>query len=500
MTLKKTKTELELVEIEKEVLEKTSAHYFQVDFLKAAMIFLVIFDHIVSWNIKSYIAATLWERISIPVFLVILGFNMGRSLQRSEAQTLREMYSWSYFKSKILRYIVPFLVLYAVSTFIGLFMYGFDITAMWNGQYYPNHGFIHLFLGFLPFWGPGNWFLPLLFQSILIFPLLYWAFTKKPVITLILCFVVEIALQLTLFFLIGDITSYEQGYIVTIFMTSVLFYLPSIGLGMWFSSGYKLNDNRNFFMWILYPISLAFITAHQFFSFRIRVDGTPLLRGDYHFLIVPYSAFLFLLAMKFLPQNPDGRLSRGISLISKSTYHILLTQILGYGMVYAFWGDHYAINTLFTFPFSPNDIVGIIEAVINLVAVWILFISFGILWYKIDQNKNLLRRVLYYINFFIVFSSIMLFTFWMQEFWVPIPLIIILAYAIGALITRYVIKRPFNIKLLGLWTLVLVTTFTMMILQVVVFQTHEYWITMFSIGASLIIAITGTILETIPRK
>jgi len=464
------------------------------------MIFLVIFDHIVSWNIKSYIAATLWERISIPVFLVILGFNMGRSLQRSEAQILRELYSWSYFKSKILRYIVPFLVLYAVSTFIGLFMYGFDITAMWDGQYYPKHGFIHLFLGFLPFWGPGNWFLPLLFQSILIFPLLYWAFTKKPVITLILCFAVEITLQLTLFFLIGDITSYEQGYIVTIFMTSVLFYLPSIGLGMWFSSGYKLNDKHNFFMWILYPISLAFITAHQFFSFRIRVDGTPLLRGDYHFLIVPYSAFLFLLAIKFLPQNPDGPLSRGISLISKSTYHILLTQILGYGMIYAFWGDHYAINTLFTFPFSPNDIAGIFDVVINLVAVWILFISFGILWYKIDQNKNLLRRVLYYINFFIVFSSIMLFTFWMQEFWVPIPLIIILVYAIGASITRYVIKRPFNTKLLGLWTLVLVTTFTMMILQVVVFQTHEYWITMFSIGVSLIIAITGTILETIPRK
>ncbi len=500
MTSKKQVNEVVLVETEKEPLVETGDNYFQVDFLKAAMIFLVIFDHIVSWSIKSYIAVTFWERISIPVFLVILGFNMGHSFQRSEDQTLKGLYSRSYFKRKVLRYIVPFLILYAASTFIGLFMYGFDITAMWYGQYYPDHGFINLFIGILPFWGPGNWFIPVLLQSIIFLPLLYIAFKKKPILTLIACFVVEIVTQLLVFFFIGEITSWEEVYILNMLMDSVLFYLPAIGLGMWFSFGYKLNDNRNFFMWIIYPISLAFITVHQFFSYRIRIDGVLLLRGDYHLLIVPYSAFLFLLAMKFLPQNRDGRLSRGISLISRSTYHILLTQILGYGMIYAFWGDHYAINTLVTSPFSPGDIAEIFNDIINLVVLWIYFISFGILWYRIDQNRNLLRRALYYINFFIVFSSAMIFTFWIQEFWVPIPLLIILVYAIGALITRYVIKRPFNTRLLGLWTLVLATTFTMMILQAVVFQTHEYLITMLSIGVSLTIAITGTILDSIQNR
>jgi hypothetical protein len=505
MTSKKEISELVLETVEKDPLVEVGDRFFQVDFLKAAMIFLVIFDHIVSWSIKSYIAVTFWERISIPVFLVIMGFNMGRSLQRSEAETLRQLYSWSYFKRKILRYIVPFLVLYAASTFIGLFMYNFDFIAMYDNQYYPNHGIMNLFIGILPFWGPGNWFIPVILQSILIIPLLYRGFKKKPVLTLILCFIVEIVMQLLVFFFIGDlypggVISWPRVHILNMFMTSVFFYLPAIGLGLWFSFGYKLNDNRNFFMWIIYPISLAFMTVHQFFAFRIRVDGLPLLRGDYHLLIVPYSAFLFLLAMKFLPKNPHGRLSRGISLISKSTYHILLTQILGYGMVFAFWGDHYAVNTLITFPLSLNDASVIFDSVVNLVAVWILFISFGILWYKIDQNKNTLRRVLYYLNFFIVLSSVMLFTFWLQAFWIPIPLIIILAYAIGALITRYAIKRPFNTKILGLWTLVLVTTFTMMILQVVFFQTHEYWITMFSIGASLTIAITGTILDSIQNR
>ena len=182
-------SEVVLTEINREGLLDESQHFFQVDFLKALMIFLVIFDHVVYWDVKNNIGATLWERISIPVFLVLLGFNAGKSFQRQGDVSLKELYSWKYFKKKILRYIVPYLILYAVSTLIGLIIYGFDITAMYRTQYYPSHGYMNLFIGILPFWGPGNWFLPLLFQSILILPLLYKFFTKKPIIALISCFI-----------------------------------------------------------------------------------------------------------------------------------------------------------------------------------------------------------------------------------------------------------------------------------------------------------------------
>jgi len=446
MTDQKQISELALIKTDKETSD--DSRFFQVDVLKAAMIFLVIFDHIVSWGIKSDIGVTLWERISIPVFLVILGFNAGKSFQKRETLKLRELYSWYYFKSKILRYIVPFLILYAVSTFIGLFMYGFDISAMYHGQYYPDHGVINLFVGFLPFWGPGNWFLPLLFQSILILPLLYKAFKKKPILSLFLCFVVEIMMQLTVFFLIGEITSWEEVHVLNMFMTSVLFYLSAIGLGLWFSFGYKLEDKRNSFMWFLFFISLVFIIAHQFFDFRFRVDDVLLLRGDYHFLIFPYSAFLFLLAMEILPQKSERRISRGIALIGKSTYHILLTQILGYGMISAYWGTHYAIEASFG-----------LEEIIELITAWALFISFGILWYRIDQNKDILRRTLYYINFFIVFTSLLLFTFWAQGFWIPI------------------------------------LTFVMLVLQVEIFDRNEFWIPLILIGTYLAFATMDTIID-----
>ncbi|MFX1595437.1 MAG: hypothetical protein ACFFBK_05165, partial [Promethearchaeota archaeon] len=305
-----------------------------------------------------------------------------------------------------------------------------------------------------------------------------------PKLTLILCFVVEFAIYIFMFLYIGEITSYEEYYYVTIIRTSFLINLSVVGLGMWLSFGYDLKSKRNLFMWILFLISLAFIIPYQFFDFRFLINSVNLLPGDYHFLIFPYSAFLFLLAMRFLPQKSEGGISRAISLIGKSTYHILLTQILGYGMIYAFWGSHYGIDI----GFGP-------EKIIDMIVLWIFFISFGILWYRIDQNKDLRRRALYYINFFIVFASLLFLTFWAQEFWLPIPLLIIIIYTIAAVIFKFIMKKPLQTKSLSLWTGFLITVFIMMILQVEVFQPNEAWVTFIPIGIILSLTIIGTFLD-----
>ena len=471
-----------LQDLELEASNGRKSNYFQIDFLKAVMIFLVIFDHFVAWTIKSEIGVALWERISIPVFLVVMGFNMGLSFKGKKDLSLKELYSWSYFKKKIIRYIIPFLILYVVSTFIGLFMYGFDFIAMYDGQFYPEHGIINLFIGILPFWGPGNWFLPVIFQSILIMPLLYKLFTKIPVLTLLLTFIVEIVMQITVFFFIGDITSWEERHLLLMFMYNILFYLSAVGLGMWFSFGHKLTNKRNIFMWIIFSISLIYIIAYQFFNFRLRINGVPLLRGDYHFLVFPYSAMLVLLALRFLPKKSDWRISKSISLIGKSTYHILLTQILGYGMITAWWGSHYGMDA----PFNPFDII-------DLVALWILFIGFGIMWYKIDRQEDLIKRILYYFNFFIIFPCLLLLSFWLQGFWVPIPLMIISIYAIAALIIHYVIKRPLTTPILSVCTEFLVINFIMMILQVEVSLPSVFWILFILMGVYPVFALFFTL-------
>jgi len=493
MTKRDQFTDTVLVEADKEILEESGKNFFQVDLLKAAMIFLVIFDHIVAWGVKSEIGVTLWERISIPVFLVIMGFNMGISFQRKGVSTLKELYSWSYFKSKIIRYIVPFLVLYGFSTLIGLILYQFNITSMYYGQYYPQHGFIQLFTGILSFWGPGNWFIPIIFGSILLFPLIYWAFTKKPILTLIICFIVEIAIQLIVFFFIGRITSWEEVHILNLFMTSFPFYLSAIGLGLWFSFNRKPFSMKNLFIWILFPISLTYIILFQFFGLRFQIGDVPLLRGDYHFLIFPYSAVLVLLVMMILPQKSENIISRAISLIGKSTYHILLTQILGYGIISAILGTHYLINVGFTF----------FDA-LKLIYAWVIFIPFGILWYKIDQKRNLIKRLLYYVNFFLVFSIIVFYMFVAVNLpviaWVPLPMIFILIYAGVALIINFTIKKPIKTTTLALWTSFLVYNYFITILYIAILPPTEVLVQNISIGTFLMFAVLGTVLDYTFRK
>jgi len=337
----------------------------------------------------------------------------------------------------------------------------------------------------MPFWGPGNWFIPVLMQSILVVPLLYWGFTKKPVITLIVTFAIEIVMQIIVFFLIGDpIPSWEEGHIYSLFANSILFYLSAVGLGMWFSFGHKLTGKRNLFMWILLPISLTYIIAYQFFDFRFRIDGTRFLRGDYHLLVFPYSAFLVLLALRFLPNISKAKISRTISLIGKSTYHILLTQILGYGMITAYWGTHYGMNV----PFDPSDII-------DLLVLWISFIWCGIIWYKIDHQEDLTRKIMYYLNLFIIFPSFLLFFFWLQGFWIPIPLIVIMFYAITAIVVHFVIKKPIATSVLSVWTGFIGISFISMILQVTVFLPSEFWILLIPIGACLAFAVFFTLIN-----
>jgi hypothetical protein len=159
--------------------------------------------------------------------------------------------------------------------------------------------------------------------------------------------------------------------------------LTAIGLGIWLSKNPDLFAKKNIFMWILFPISLGFIIAYQFFSSYYNF-----LLGDYHFLIFPYSAFLVLVAIKLIPRkvNNNNYFVRGIRVISKSTYHILLTQILYFAVVISLWGDHYGASILgFNLGYEPLTVF------LYLLVNWIICIPIGCLWW---YGENMVREYL----------------------------------------------------------------------------------------------------------
>jgi len=321
-------------ESEEEVIADESSgekpYYFQLDVLKAIAIAFVVMDHSLTWEIKGSLASVFWERLSIPFFLLVMGFNLGHSFKHRGIENLKQLYTREYFVRRFNRYVFPFIVLYVGSLILGSLL-GY---ISWNE---------YTLIGFLPFWGPGNWFIALLFGSILVFPLVYWAFNKQPVLTLVFCFLCEIFMQLIMYLYFPYPYGSElEAFIVTAIRLNVLFFLPAVGLGLWFSRGYSLTSPRNYFVYLYALLSIVFMIDYQtwylasqpgavgqFFIFMLEF-----IRGDYTFLFYGYAAFLFLLTMRALPSQASGRIQRLIQDMGRASYHILLFQIFYMSIVY----------------------------------------------------------------------------------------------------------------------------------------------------------------------
>ncbi len=381
-----------LEEIEGELeqtIELKRPYYFQLDALKAIAIAFVIMDHSLTWEIKGAMGSLFWERLSIPFFLIVMGFNMAYSFKYSGASTLRELYSWEYFKRKFKRYVVPFAVLYVGSILVGM------ATGLWTFNEYT-------LLGTLPFWGPGNWFIAVLFGSIVVFPITYWLFKKRPVLTITLCFLGEIILQAIMYLWFPyPIDSALEGFIVTAIRFNIVFFLPAVGLGLWFSKGYDLREKRNWFMYIYLPISVMFMVDYvtispgthsgvlgslpnifgDFFSF---VQGFII--GDYTLIFYGYAAFLFLVAMMFIPEKATGTFQGFVQRVGRASYHILLFQIFYMSILYhsISFDDaiHHQIPNFALEMGWPSDLLYIPFYLINLTICF----TGGLLWYGVEKR------------------------------------------------------------------------------------------------------------------
>lgn len=379
---------LDEIEIDLEqTVEIERPYFFQLDVLKAIAIAFVVMDHSLTWEIKGAMGSTFWERLSIPFFLIVMGFNLAYSFKYSGATTLRELYSKAYFKGKIARYVFPFAVLYMGSIVIGLY------TGLLNFNE-------HTLLGFLPFWGPGNWFIALLFGSIVVFPALYWLFEKQPSLTLGLCFLAEIILQaiMYLWFPYPPYGVYPplEGFIVSAIRVSVFFFLPAIGLGLWLSKGYDIRDQRNWFIIPYFLISAFFMFDYVTGFFRSMPNGfgytiawiQNFIRGDYTLLFYGYAAVLFIVTMINLPQQASGRVQKYVQQVGKASYHILLFQIFWMGIVY-YWISidaatyHYIPDFAVQLGWS-TELMYIPFYLLNLT------VSFGggLLWYKAEKKAE----------------------------------------------------------------------------------------------------------------
>lgn len=216
---------------------KPKNHFLQIDILKGLMIMLVIIDHAIPWEVRTPWEHSFWERISIPVFLIIMGFNAANSFKTHSIPLNSPKSYGKYLFHKMKRFIIPFLTIYLISTIYGLIHYG-SWETMLLIQYDPNRERALLYYFMLPFNGPGNWFIPVVFQAMIIMPFLYSFYKKFPEISLVLSFIFDV---ISMFL----IRNYAEGIWPTIFQLSVLIYFNALFIGFWIADHPNLLHNSS---------------------------------------------------------------------------------------------------------------------------------------------------------------------------------------------------------------------------------------------------------------
>ena len=141
-------------------------HIDSIDFLKGLAIIGVITLH----SFTSYGIFEILVLQSVPIFIILMGLNGALSLNRT-GFILKD-----YLEKKCMRIILPLIPVFFITLFIA-----FNL----NTKIKISPLFI---LGQMPIYGPGNYFIGLILQSLVAIPILWWLSKKDTRLMLIISF------------------------------------------------------------------------------------------------------------------------------------------------------------------------------------------------------------------------------------------------------------------------------------------------------------------------
>ena len=140
-----------------EVVNQQKKRIDFLDYLKAICVIMVIITHY-DWSDKSTPFFTMLINMAVPVFMIISGYNFAMSNKKKTNGKFRKMYEWRFLKSKLIRFLVPFFTVCLIEI---------AILAVEDKNINPFRIFV------LGAYGPGSYYVPIMIQLLVIFPVIY---------------------------------------------------------------------------------------------------------------------------------------------------------------------------------------------------------------------------------------------------------------------------------------------------------------------------------------
>ena len=306
-----------------------SKRYNQIDVLKGlAIIFVILLHALRSFWIKidilTYSYAFLIQ-YAIPIFMILLGITYTLSFKNHKYKSLKECYSKEYFKRKFKRIVLSYFVIYIIALIIQIIFFESKFNELMKIGYIPNSRF-------------GNYFFLILIQFIIIFPLVYYCYIKKPKITIISCIIMYIFYYISFYIIPRTYISFELQKI------SIFRDMIYIILGIWFIDKYKqekihfLKENK--FIIYLFILNVFYLILTYIFEISIHFYRV---RGTFPVFIIFYVFVLVIIGIMYFPKQANNKISKSLTYIGKCSYHIYLIQMVWFGILFLIGIDLFII-------------------------------------------------------------------------------------------------------------------------------------------------------------
>ncbi|WP_424355973.1 acyltransferase family protein [Methanobacterium sp. MBAC-LM] len=334
-----------------------SRHYLQIDILKALAIISVIVLHTIPPNMVKHPVSIFIIYQAVPVFFVLMAVNALMSFKRRNYTVLSSIYP-NYLKSRFERIVYPLIVVWILSLVIAVLL---------NKEIYIG---TMTLIGYMPLSGPGNYFISILLQFVLLFPILYWLYKYNPKYVLIAGFILNFAFEV----LAAQVPALGNNSYW--YRACILRYLFLIVLGMWLVDNFEparlksLIKRKNLLIGLV--VSIIYITGVSIFSLKF-----PYFQGSWQpqtVLSFFYPLFLCALGIKYLP-SVSNRVWNSFRVIGKASYHIFLVQMLFFvsGL------------QLIIFDLNLQNVLVVKILAVSIINVLIL-VGLGLLFYYMDSK------------------------------------------------------------------------------------------------------------------
>jgi fucose 4-O-acetylase-like acetyltransferase len=256
-----------------------------VDAIKGIAIVSVLLIHSLPEQVLSASFSVFHVSQAVPILIVMMGYLGATSRVRPLGDYLRR---------RGIRLLVP----WAIAWLVALLVLVLKGHLVWMSP---------ILVGALPVpSGPGNYFISIAIEFVLILPLLRWLLDRGPWVLLGTCLALDISYELT-----------AAYFGLNNYVTKALIfrYLFAVALGMLLAKGHKF--------WPLLPLSFAFLVA---ITAGVRFDFLAPGWQSQSLLAAGYTIALVAVGLRF-------RYPRLLQSLGRASWHIFLVQILWFGQI-----------------------------------------------------------------------------------------------------------------------------------------------------------------------